>query len=796
MKLDNKKLRTNPVYFIENIIGIKLVEYQKEWLRIAESKRKVCFMAFRSSGKSSQLFVNYVLFKAITNPKTQYLVISKTLPQAREILSNMRITVLSNPLLKQAIPKARNLSWSKTEIEFSNHSRILSKAYNENVRGWHVHGVLIDELGEMEDHEVLKKAVFPTIIANKGFFIGAGTPKSELDLLHEIERDPAFKYIHFDRYPAEGVKGNLFEQRYPDLKVVHYPDRVEIVERTSNKLIESYNNWTWSQEFLLKPISINDKLFPESMIEACIDFTEGFIDSPVEMRQYFMGCLTPGQNIITKHGLKKIEKIKVGDKVLTHNGKFENVTKTSVREYAGDVLTFKAFGQATSLTVTPEHPLFVSSSPEEIPLFIKAENVKIGEFLTLPNKLDFNYNSHLSEIDLRWQGLWLAEGWRDSIYVYFAFHKKERHLIDFVKEYSVEKYGCEVYERTRNNCTEVRIKSKILSNYLGRRYDDGAKNKEVPFNMLGYSKEKLLAFINGYVEGDGHVLFNKEKNEKKMMITTPNFNILNFVRLAFLSFEKGSSMSYFSPMKRWSLNIHEGNSMTKFNYGLAYHKIKEINKTKYEGLVYNFETETSHSYCTDSFCVHNCDFAMSAQSGSDYTVITILEKAPTDKHLKVCLMERYKGLDYSIQKERIIELAERFQVIKVLADESSFGKTFVYDLRKEGVPIEGYAFNSASKEELVKALRDQLEKKGFIFPFDANDAKCRSNMTALFDELGKFGIIFDMRTKTVMFQGTGQHDDTVISLALANYIARHITMGIFSAIKGSQKTSFNPFLIR
>lgn len=481
MSLELTKVKTDVIYFIEEVLyadtGYKLTGFQKEWLRLIEEKRRVCFMAFRTSGKTRQLFVNYFLWKAIVNPKTQYLILSKTLPQAIEVLKDIRITVLTCPMLKSLIPHNRAQTWSRTEIEFSNHSRILSKAANDNIRGLHVDGVGCDELGEWQEHDVLKKAVLPTLRAKKGFFVGVGTPKSELDLLHVIERDPGFSSIYFDRYPAEGCKGNLFKERYPDMTIKHDVGVVSLIDSKTGKTIETYDTISWSQEFLLQPISLKDKLFPDHLVNACLDPSITFQEEIKTFHQYFMGV----------------------------------------------------------------------------------------------------------------------------------------------------------------------------------------------------------------------------------------------------------------------------------------------------------------------------DFALSAQSGSDYTVLTILEKAPGNHKLRIVLMERWRGMDYVEQKRRIKELAEKYQVIKILGDENSFGKIFIYDLKAEGLPIDGYKFThqSGSKEELVKALRDQFEKEGFIIPFSNQEPKTFTTMKILLDELGKFGITFDMKSKTVKFEGSGEHDDTVISLGLANFIARHVSMGIFTAIKGSQR--HNPF---
>ena len=276
-KLNPKKLRTDPIYFIEQVIGMTLTIFQKEWLLLHLKHTRVCFMAFRSSGKTRQLFVNLFIWHALTHPSGQYLILSKTLPQAIEVLKDIRITILSNPMLKNLVPSNRATVWSRTELEFKNHSRILSKAYNDNVRGLHVDGLGCDEMGEYGDHDILRKAVLPTIRAKRGFFVGVGTPKSELDLLHEIESDPGFSSIYFDRYPAESKeKGNLFEIRYPDTKVTHEGGAVQIVDRKSGKLIETYSNMAWSQEFLLKPVSMKERLFPDSLISECMDASQRF----------------------------------------------------------------------------------------------------------------------------------------------------------------------------------------------------------------------------------------------------------------------------------------------------------------------------------------------------------------------------------------------------------------------------------------------------------------------------------------------------------------------------------------
>lgn len=70
------------------------------------------------------------------------------------------------------------------------------------------------------------------------------------------------------------------------------------------------------------------------------------------------GCLTPGQPIFAKNGVKKIEDVRVGDEVLTHNGRFQRVVGCSKRNYSGTVYRIECWGES-GLEVTGEHPVMV-----------------------------------------------------------------------------------------------------------------------------------------------------------------------------------------------------------------------------------------------------------------------------------------------------------------------------------------------------------------------------------------------------------------------------------------------------
>jgi len=487
LKLDFDRIKTDPVYFIEEVINLsepklKLSPYHKEWLGFAFKYRRMSLMAFRSSGKTELLFVCYPIFKAFTCPGWQGIVTSNSERQAVDILRRIKQRIESNPILKTSIPRTRGDTWSKTEIVLSNGSWIASKPYNPNLRGYHVDWIGMDEMGEYRDHEILKKVIIPMLRAKKGSLIGVGTPTSELDLLHSIEKDDFFRSFKTERYPAEGEKGNLFNVRYPDVEVRHEQNIIELWEE--GELVDSYGSMDWSQEFLLIPLGTDDQMFPITIVQPCLDASR--------------------------------------------------------------------------------------------PLALRKE------------------------------------------------------------------------------------------------------------------------------------------------------------------------------------------SYVKYYMGL--------------------------------------DFAISASSAADYTVVTVLEKHPDEDKLRLVFIERRKGMSYDAQKAMITRYCDIFQPAKIMCDDGNIGKIFLQDLKKMRYPVEGYHFGGAgvimsqSKRELFMALRELFERGQIVINASQGDLNTKIKINYLLDELTKFGIYQDPRTRTVKFQGRGKHDDMVDSLALAAYAGRNFSKGCF--VVGRSGTVRSPILAR
>jgi len=455
-----KKLLMDPVFFIESVIGemgtiLKLTDYQKEWIMLLHNNPRVNLTAFRSSGKSEILMVCYPIYLAFTKPKSQTLVISASQPQSSEILKRIRDRILFNEVLRTAVPSNRSASWSKTELELKNGSRVISKSITSSIVGYHVDLVCCDEVGYYRDHGIFETAIPPMVTAKNGRILCVGTPTSMVDLLHKLGKNKA--YVS-NIYPVKTKDMNLWEQRYPDKDI--------------REVRKEYDSLSWSREFLCRPLSAADQLFPYDLVEKSFDYAR-----PME----------------------------------------------------------------------------------------------------------------------------------------YAYDKR-----------------C-IY-------------------YMG------------------------------------------------------------------------------------------------------------------------------------------IDFALSGETGSDFTVFTLLEKDNKEHTLRIKMMERYKGLSYMSQKQRIVQLYEIFHPIKVIVDEGTFGKAFLQELRQLGLSITGFKFTNQSKQELILNLRNAFENNIIRINYLQSDDKTRNMVKELTKELLNFGVKLT-KTGKIGFEGLGAHDDLVMSLALAVFCGRSFSNNktLFEVRRGSKR---------
>lgn len=150
--------------------------------------------------------------------------------------------------------------------------------------------------------------------------------------------------------------------------------------------------------------------------------------------------------------------------------------------------------------------------------------------------------------------------------------------------------------------------------------------------------------------------------------------------------------------------------------------------------------------------VIGADWARS--SGGDYTVFSVID-ATTKEQVAI---ERYNGMDYITQQNRLKALSHRFNDAHIQAEYNSMGGPLVEQLQRDGLRVTGFTTTAATKHEIITNLHLGLERGDLmilnyppqIAELKAYEARQRAGLPSY-------------------SAPDGGHDDTVIALALAWY---------------------------
>lgn len=137
---------------------------------------------------------------------------------------------------------------------------------------------------------------------------------------------------------------------------------------------------------------------------------------------------------------------------------------------------------------------------------------------------------------------------------------------------------------------------------------------------------------------------------------------------------------------------------------------------------------------------------------SDWTVLTVWDVE--SRHLVA--FERFNQIDWSIQEQRIENLARQYNDAHIKIDATGVGDPVYERLHKRGLNIRPIKFTAAVKNHLIENLVMMIEKREITYP----------HIPELVQEFSIFGIEKTNSGNTRYTAPSGYHDDIVISCAL------------------------------
>jgi phage terminase large subunit len=141
---------------------------------------------------------------------------------------------------------------------------------------------------------------------------------------------------------------------------------------------------------------------------------------------------------------------------------------------------------------------------------------------------------------------------------------------------------------------------------------------------------------------------------------------------------------------------------------------------------------------------------------TDYTVLTILDRVG-----RVIYIDRYKDIEYSQIIRKTKEIGLKYNA-NILVETNGVGDPVFEMLKKEYHKITPFTTTNKSKQNLITQLISDMEDMSVQLP-------SKELFPALYNELHEFEYEYSPSGLLTYSAPAGLHDDTVMSLALANW---------------------------
>lgn len=216
-------------------------------------------------------------------------------------------------------------------------------------------------------------------------------------------------------------------------------------------------------------------------------------------------CFPAGTLIETSEGQIPVEHLHTRHWARTHLGNYDRIVSHWARQ-APESLVIKTFCNP-AVRVTPEHPFFTQRG------WVKARNLTKADYIAFPVHHEEKDSEQLMGLpmaaeDLWFYGLYVAEG-------YLAKSGRNQLTITLGQNEKILSKELQLYCQWRNYSARIRLTptalqihvggGEVLSNGLKALFGLGAHTKGIHPAIMLLPQEKLLAFVSGYLAGDGHM---------------------------------------------------------------------------------------------------------------------------------------------------------------------------------------------------------------------------------------------------------------------------------------------------
>ena len=446
-------------------------------------------------------------------------------------------------------------------------------------------------------------------------------------------------------------------------------------------------------------------------------------------------------------------------------------------------------------------------------------------------RYDFNIDSPLKDKDFWWFiGMWLGDGWlgklNNSYSLSICFDAKDEYYLNKTNELIIRLFDrSPSFIDKGNNSFELVFNSKFLYYFMLENFGQYSYGKKISEWVKFIPNEFKIELIKGYLASDGCWL-KTEKNSKinsKITFVSINLELLESIQDIIFSLGVISSLNKLRNTKESYISGKLVNQKEAYNLCLAnndslelikllnndildpklnrfnldefktinrrtikschfnedknfiYFRIKNINKYKFTGNVYNFECDT-HTFMCHHITTHNCD--VSRGDGEDSSTIVIIDFTTMEQ-----VMEYQGKIQPDLLAQIVEEYGDLYEAYTVVDVTGGMGVSTVLKLLEFNYKRLHYddasgKILSARQRELNSHLKKDkipgFHATNVRVPMISNlEYKIRTNAI----KIRSSRLTSEM--KTFIYKNgrpdhmEGYHDDLLMSLAMALWVMEH-----------------------
>ncbi|MAE42898.1 hypothetical protein CMO93_03940 [Candidatus Woesearchaeota archaeon] len=447
---------------------------------------------------------------------------------------------------------------------------------------------------------------------------------------------------------------------------------------------------------------------------------------------------------VKSKGFLCIKDIKKGDCVLTHKGRFKEVTAINKRTIDKDEKLFKVMTfYGNSFKISEKHPILVFKNNSKrwinienidkkdkcvFPIPLIKSKLPFDKKLRLGNSAGYSKEIKTNNFFFKFLGYWIGDGFTTNFHnterVGIIFNNKDKRLADFYEKEIKKNFHIKTISRNlHNGAIYLYWRDKPFRIWLSKNFRREWKGKMLPHWFFGVNKKQFKEFLQGWIESDGHI----DKIGRTNIITKER-DLAMLGSLIGLKFKKviGIKRMRVNNKTYYKLVIpktNKGYNIKNNHYLIDFYSIKEIIKPDSRTLVYNLQVEDDESYCTSTLSLHNCQIH---KNNNEITIFTRNLENVTAQFPEVvkCIRSNVKGDSFILDSEAVGFSSKTKEYLPFQSISQRIKRKYSIEKMSEDFPVELNVFDCIfyngkrmikepfeKRRDLIEKIVKQLPKK-------------------------------------------------------------------------------------